>query len=410
MNFLSSIIWLSLFLYSYPEGNCSLTEKGSTFLQPIQGYEPGKFHRVKHKLVDSGSIHKVTFEQDATYGSSDTILLGKIASVAVDEHNRVFIADKDQLVIHVYKPNGTYLTTLGRQGKGPGEFTNIGLLNIHSGNLYASDGDRLLLRVQVYSLKSLSFSHTIDLWAENRGTFKQFRDYFPVRFYPFGKKYMVAYAQPGTETLQGKSFIRYYRTNRKGKIISDEILKLENRRQLVYKNPGGGTVGYSFPFLEKSLFAMSGDGKFYTARSGAFKIYEYDETGRQIRGLQQSIPKKSLTRSELIERYKQKEMSFLGDGVAVKMIRKADHLPDTRPILNAMFVDDQNRIWVSTIIDNEKVYEWWVMKNTGEVITKFKWPRDKPVEQVRINYMYTRETDENGVEHVVRYQIKMDNE
>lgn len=74
-----------------------------------------------------------------------------------------------------------------------------------------------------------------------------------------------------------------------------------------------------------------------------------------------------------------------------------------------MFFDDEDRLWVSTIIDSNEVYEWWVLKNTGAVITQFEWPRGKPIEVVNNGYLYTRETDEETrIQEIVRYRIEMD--
>lgn len=64
-------------------------------------------------------------------------------------------------------------------------------------------------------------------------------------------------------------------------------------------------------------------------------------------------------------------------------------------------------IKTATIVEDFDVYEWWILEKTGEVITRFEWPRDKSTEEVKNGYMYTRETDDKGVEKVVRYHINM---
>jgi len=73
-----------------------------------------------------------------------------------------------------------------------------------------------------------------------------------------------------------------------------------------------------------------------------------------------------------------------------------------------MFIDDENRIWVSTIVDNDEVYEWWILENSGELINKFEWPRNKPIQTVRNNKLYTIEENPKTFEkEVVQYQILM---
>ena len=74
-----------------------------------------------------------------------------------------------------------------------------------------------------------------------------------------------------------------------------------------------------------------------------------------------------------------------------------------------MFVDDENRLWISTIVEDFDVYEWWVLEENGEMITRFEWPRDEPIEMIKNDYLYTKETeDETGVQQVVRYRVEME--
>uniref|UniRef100_UPI0035663D94 hypothetical protein n=1 Tax=Rhodohalobacter sp. TaxID=1974210 RepID=UPI0035663D94 len=71
-----------------------------------------------------------------------------------------------------------------------------------------------------------------------------------------------------------------------------------------------------------------------------------------------------------------------------------------------LVVDNENRIWVSTIVEDFDIYEWWVLENTGEVITKFDWPRDEPIEVIKNGYVYTRQIEEEtGLQQVVKYRI-----
>lgn len=41
------------------------------------------------------------------------------------------------------------------------------------------------------------------------------------------------------------------------------------------------------------------------------------------------------------------------------------------------------RLWVATIVEDFDVYEWWILKKNGEVITKFEWPRCTPARRMR---------------------------
>ncbi|MDZ7680974.1 MAG: hypothetical protein U5J63_04490 [Fodinibius sp.] len=49
-----------------------------------------------------------------------------------------------------------------------------------------------------------------------------------------------------------------------------------------------------------------------------------------------------------------------------------------------------------------------MLTKTRDVITRFTWPRDKSIQEVRNGYLYTKEKDERGIEEVVKYKIEID--
>jgi len=57
-----------------------------------------------------------------------------------------------------------------------------------------------------------------------------------------------------------------------------------------------------------------------------------------------------------------------------------------------------------------KLDEWRVLEKNGELITKFEWPRDEPIEVIKNGMMYKRQTDEEtGLQQVVRYGFELEN-
>ena len=93
---------------------------------------------------------------------------------------------------------------------------------------------------------------------------------------------------------------------------------------------------------------------------------------------------------------------FLADLVSQNKV------PDTWPAMDNMIIDDDGRLWIATIVEDLDVFEWWLLEETGELLSKFKWPRDEPIVTVKNGKVYTRQTDvETGLERVVRYGIEM---
>lgn len=74
-----------------------------------------------------------------------------------------------------------------------------------------------------------------------------------------------------------------------------------------------------------------------------------------------------------------------------------------------IIIDDENRLWVSTIPNGDKLmYEWLVLQNTGEWIATFKWPGNRSIDKIKDGYLYSRETEQTtGIQTIVKYRIEL---
>jgi len=65
------------------------------------------------------------------------------------------------------------------------------------------------------------------------------------------------------------------------------------------------------------------------------------------------------------------------------MIEEAKQLPGLWPAIDNLLVDDEHLLCVSTIVENFDICQWWILKASGELITKFEWPRDEPIDLIK---------------------------
>lgn len=69
---------------------------------------------------------------------------GFIKDIKIDSYNRIYILDRNQQHIQVYKANGDYITKLGNKGQGPGEFEMAYSMDTYKDSLlYVSNGYRI---------------------------------------------------------------------------------------------------------------------------------------------------------------------------------------------------------------------------------------------------------------------------
>lgn len=377
----------------------------------------------EYVLNSDNSYFGITFIQDNTYGDIEEkdIYLGLIRDIAIDNSGRVFIADRDNVVIHVYSPDGEYVNSIGRQGRGPGEFLNIGpnvQLTVDSKYLYVSGTDGMLTfeRIHIFNLSDLNHSHTVILNNSDKLNYdSDLESYFPKEVFPLNTgNFLVSYSHMRSPEYFRNEIneIKYFLVSENGSIMDGPVLVLNDIDYLYKFYEGRGYIYYEFSFLEKPLVAFSND-KIFTSKSDALTISILDRNGNSVDSIKHSFSPLQLTRKNLIELYERIDLSRLdfyeGEDVALQMIREAENLPDTWPALNNILLDDENQIWVSTIVEDFDIYEWWVLEESGELITKFEWPRDKPIEVVKNGYVYTQETDEKtGLQQIVRYRVEFD--
>lgn len=112
------------------------------------------------------------------------------------------------------------------------------------------------------------------------------------------------------------------------------------------------------------------------------------------------LNKTDLNREAVLNQYRNSERHH-------QLINSSD-LPATWPALNDLFIDDKNRLWIATIVEDFNIYEWWIVEENGVLITRFEWSRNEPIRIVKNGYMYALEIEEDtGLQQIVRYRIEI---
>lgn len=354
--------------------------------------------------ADAQPVREIQLIREQTFGSSDEVLIGTLGGMAVDESNRVLIADPEQHTIHIIQPGGNYLTHIGRQGRGPGEFVSV-FPTIISNRLFVYDA--LQGRVSVYWLDPIELSHTLNLNQVIPDSTEELSGLrLPNLFVRDDGKFLVSFEPlfrtPPTSSGQKIDHLRriYYIMDDKGNIISEKIFQQRANIWLTARIDGRIQKATGFSFLGKSLIAVSENGHIFSAWSKDFLIEVRDPNGEYLRAFYYPYNNLPLTQKMVLKSQEDSEYRQ-------RIIRQND-LPETWPALNSMLIDDENRLWVSSIVEDFEVYEWWVLKDTGELLARFTWPRNKSIEEVKNGYLYARETDEEtGLQQIVRYRIEM---
>lgn len=342
----------------------------------------------------------IDFNRDAIYGDTEDVMLGSITSVAVDKEGRVFIADRDQNYIHVYESDGNYLQQVGSEGEGPGEFGNISRLNTDEEFLYGYDFSKR--QVNVFQLESLEFSHTIPLLREDMDI-EELSGAYPGAYYLRNDgTLLVGYSQPfrmntDDENDDDERMTLYYQLDEDGNVVSDKVFE-QRSSDYIMDRTDSYMVVLTPPYGRRSLLSVAEDDRIYSAWTEEFLVKIHNSDGSYERAIYYPYQKSDLDMSEVLADY---------EGDHRQMIRNDDS-PPTWQAMNSLRVDDQNRMWISTITEDQEVYDWWIIDKEGELQAQFTWPRNRNLQEIKNGVVYTEETDEaTGLEQVVKYSIEL---
>lgn len=355
-------------------------------------------------------LFDIELKRDLSIGDSEDHFVRFVGEFSVDEADRVFIAEKNQII--VFDQEGTYLKLLGGKGRGPGEFTNFGglLPKIGHNKLFAYDD--VQLRINVFDLEQLEPEYSIPLIPQNWDQIEGLSGVTFKRFFPAGDSLIiVGFTEVGSPLDRSENISRYYLMNQAGEIISDELF---NHVDTGFYSGSGIPAPISLrghipmPSDRNSVIDFDDKGRIYWGWTEDIAVNVYDPAGKKIKSLIYPKETVEVNADQMLETYE--------FNAALHQKAKEMEKPETWPGMDFFFVDDENRIWISTITDSDDYFEWIVVSDTGEYLANFKWrgnrlgrhnsPRE--LKMVKNNYLYTSElNEETGGREVVRYKIEL---
>ncbi len=207
---------------------------------------------------DVNPQNDIQFTRTQVFEESDDLTIGQISEIAVDGQERVYISEATQghAAIHVFEPDGSYLTSLGGYGEGPGEFRSIINPQIVEGKLYALDGREL--KINVYSLQSLSFKNSIQLDPGKWSHLEELNGAFPSDFTVLdSNRILLTFLKSDGR----KELLFRYMMNSSGEIISDKIIEQVSAEHFVRPDDDG--IFFS-PFSSSGLLAITENENLFT--------------------------------------------------------------------------------------------------------------------------------------------------
>lgn len=373
---------------------------------------PPHIHEVENLTIfpgDSNTPYSARLVPVQTYGKTGEYYLTKVEWLTVDDKGRVIVVDRGTnyaSTVHVFNEDGTYRTPLGRPGRGPGEYIEPFFLQGNAGRVYLYDVTGK--RVNAYNADDYSL---IKSSLEERWDVRNQKD---IQGFSFGGfkvrndgKILAEFYEPNLNRVSSRGKSTYLLMDLDGNRLDFEPFNYFGHLRIVTeKNPPFPNV---FP-IGRTLTAMSNEGELFVANTQEFLIKKYNPKGVYQSAFYYPIEGSSLDIKEFL-----KSGRKFGPNIPkIDDLKKAfkdigEELPKTSPVVDKLIVDDENRIWVAVPTGaKSNIYEWWILAETGELLTQVVLPLEQPILDIKDGYLYSKETDEEtGTEYVVKYQIEL---
>lgn len=197
----------------------------------------------------------VSFEHKLTIGKTESdsteYLFSGPKEIVMNSKGHVYIADGNNNSVRIFDKEGIYLNSVGRRGRGPGEFLSIDDLSFDNKNsLYVLD--RLSRRVTIFS-KTLDDYNTYKINAD-------FTD--PFALYPLssGGHLVFATGSPTNNTKLASTFGNKFREEKRKFLPAYPTLFESNESffSAIYTSPNYNTVQFGNNYIALCHESFSG--------------------------------------------------------------------------------------------------------------------------------------------------------
>ncbi len=397
--------WVCLFL--------AFLAEGCNHHQPVDNMKIPESIKHLDNLTVYSSLNvtpdTVEVTKEVVFEAGDKVFMsGYISEFTVDNSGRVYIVSgvPGNLGVYVFNPDGSYLTTIGSYGQGPGEFEAIGSIDILENELILLDPR--LQKFVIYSLDSFEKTReeVINLQAATRANqISSIARGTDLVLLENGEMVLEVGISSLNEEMDGRH-IYYFLLERDGTVNPEKLLKVDRHVRYFLPEREGWAIPVTKPFNRSSLVSITRSGDFYTAWTEDFLIKKYDSNGLYTQAIYYPVEKSSFS----IDQIQMADHEH-------RMIR-GEEIPDTWPVLHTMELDDKGKLWVATITESETEFTWWVLNRNGELLARFMIPGNRskravisePLITVKNGYFYSHERILNeGIDRIVKHKIEIIN-
>ena len=337
-------------------------------------------------------------------GDDPNLIFGDIRGIQVASDGTIYVLDFQAAEVRVFDSDGQYLRTIARRGEGPGEITEANgiilsgdtLLWIHDHGKWTIIGvDLAGEEVRRFNKPVMSYTYIWNGVFDNRG-----------RYWRRTSHSDDGFTYPPPPGLSSGTDRRYHKSYDLSSGAVDSVYLGETSgRSYTYQDSNGLWQFLPLRFEASEMIVFNPSGGYWRANSASYRIARTSEGRDTLVVIEAGLPVQPVTdedRSEYVESILESRPGIRREAEEVAAL-----MPDVKPILAGMFVDDEGRLWVQRVTPNDAPAFYDRFSEDGDYLGSVRLAF-KPARGrfwVQHGNIHTWVTDEMDVPYIVRAPI-----
>ena len=383
----------------------SSCETESTIGNPTRETLPGGGVLVRYPglpAIDSVGPEVTEVQIDLRFGSREgddpNLTFGNIRGVQAASDGTIYVLDYQAVEVRVFSPEGEYLRTIVRRGEGPGEIAEANgillsgdtLLWIHDYAQNRIEGvDPRGEEVRWFTKPVFSYGY---IWG---GAFDAQGRYWTETEHRDRDELDRGDPEPGLLSSTSRVYFKSHDLST-GQVDSVHMGETTAR---AYRS--AADWGTQIPFDPSDNHVVNPPGGFWSANTGSYRLTRTGDGGDTILVIEAALPGIPVTsddRSAYVERSAEREPEYRRDFEAVAAL-----MPDFKPILQGILLDDEDRLWVRRTVPPDASPFFDLFSQSGDYLGSVRLAFQPGYRYwIRHGAIYTWIADDVGVQYVVR--------
>ena len=334
-------------------------------------------------------------------GEDPNLIFGDIRGVQAASDGTIYVLDYQATEVRAFDADGRYLRTVARKGEGPGEITEAnGILLSGDTLLWMNDHARWVIigvdpdgiEVRRFDKPVRSYGYIWDGVFDQRGRYWRDRSY---------SEDGIAYPPP--PGLSTRTYRDYYKFHDLSNGAVDSVFLGESTsRSYSYEDAVGLWQYLPLLFEADESIVVNPSGGFWRANTAEYRVVRTSEDGDTLLVIEAGLPVLRVTDEDRAD-YVEGILEYRPD-IRSEAEEVAGVMPDVKPILASLFVDDENRLWVKRVTPEGAVAFYDRYSQDGDYLGSVRLAFTPAWSRIWVQHgaIYTWVTDQMDVPYIVR--------